>query len=150
MYFVKVTLARDLHGVYGRTNGWVDEMINMNRPFRAVHDREWTPEADLYETEEAVVIHVNLAGVRKEDIDVSFDERYLRVSGARTPRIPRGGWARYYHLEMGRGEFERVFSIPGCVDPDRIEASFADGLLTVRMEKRTDPIIEHNEVKVGP
>jgi HSP20 family protein len=135
MYIVKVRLARDIGGLYRRMNRMMDDMMNLNRPVLSRSGEGWNPEADIIETEEELRIHVNLAGVTKEHIEISYDETYLRIEGKRESGIPGGEGARYHQMEMGFGSFERVFSLPVPIDPKHIEASFLDGLLTIRMKK---------------
>ena len=135
MYMIKVRLARDIAGLYRRMNRRVDGMMSLHRPVLSPSANGWVPEADIIETEEELRIHVNLAGVSKEDIEVSYDETYLRVVGTRFPDLPSGSAARYHQMEMGSGSFERIFSMPTRIDPERIEACFVDGLLTIRLGK---------------
>mgnify|MGYP006277388705 CR=1 FL=1 len=135
MYMIKVRLARDIAGLYRRLNRRVDGMMGLQRPVLSSSENGWVPEADIIETEEEIRIHVNLAGVAKEDIEVSYDETYLRVVGTRYPGLPSGTAARYHQMEMGSGSFERIFSMPTRIDPERIEASFVDGLLTIQLGK---------------
>lgn len=135
MYMIKVRLARDVSGLYRRMNRRVEDMMNLHRPVLSPSANGWVPEADIIETEEEIQIHVNLAGVSKENIEVSYDETYLRVVGTRLPGVPSGTAARYHQMEMGFGSFERIFSIPTRIDPGRIEASFVDGLLTIHLGK---------------
>jgi len=135
MYTVKVRLARDIEGLYERMNRMMDEVLNLNRPLFSQSGTGWIPEADVVETEDHLDVRVNLAGVPKEDIEVAFDESYLRVEGRRKPDVPPGSRARYHRLEMGSGRFERIFRVPVRIDPDHIEATLVDGILTVRMFK---------------
>jgi len=146
MVVLKVRLARDIGGLYTRMNRAMDEVLGLSRPFLSQPGSGWTPEADMVETEQDLVVRVNLAGVRKEDIEVAYDETYLRIEGARSPCIPSGTQARYHRLEMGFGPFERVFRIPAPIDPDRIDAAFSDGILTVRMAKQRGNLTPRNVI----
>jgi len=139
MYTVKVRLARDIEGLYERVNRMMDEVLNLNRPVLSQSGVGWIPEADVIETEDYLDVRLNLAGVPKEDIEVAFDETYLRVEGRRTPDAPAGSCTRYHRLEMGSGRFERIFRVPVRIDPDHIEATLVDGILTVRMSKPGRP-----------
>ena len=135
MYFIKVRLDPNLRGLHDKMQRMMSEMINMSRPLLSTSQSGWSPEADMYETEEEIFLFVNLAGVRREDIEVSYDLNYLRIGGKRTRTIPAGMLARYHQLEIGHGEFERVFRLPAVIDQDQMEASYEDGLLTVRIKK---------------
>jgi HSP20 family protein len=140
MVVLKVRLARDIGGLYTRMNRAMDEVLNLSRPLLSQPGSGWTPEADMMETEHDLLIRVNLAGVIKEDIEVAYDENYLRIEGTRSPGVSAETRARYHRLEMGFGPFERVFRIPVPIDPDRIDATFSDGILTIRMAKQDEPL----------
>lgn len=139
MYFIKVRPDRDLRLMQARMHRLMDEMMNFARPVMANYESGWVPEADIYELEDEVVVVVNLAGIRKEDIEVSFNENHLLVSGTRSHDLPKGEPVRFHKVEMGQGPFERLFRIPGPVDEDKISASCADGLLTVRLSRKREP-----------
>lgn len=138
MYLLKVRLDRNPGKFHDKVNRLMDEVMNLRGPVLNATSADWVPEADLYETAEEIVLLVNLAGVRKEDIEVTFFENYLRVAGTRA-LCGSDSPARYHRLEMGHGSFERVFRVPAWVDGDRIEAAFSEGLLTVRMKKGPMP-----------
>jgi len=100
----------------------------------------------MYETEESIILIVNVAGVSKEDIEVSYYDGYLSIAGKRILTFPSGPPIRHHQLEIGSGAFERVFRIPSSIEPDSIEATLQDGLLTIQLQKlkqmRRDVIIE--------
>ncbi len=136
MYFIKVKFDRRLGDLQQRMQKLMDEMLNLTRPILPATGSGWVPEADMYETESDIFLIVNLAGVDKEDIEVSFYDHFLSISGRREPRIPRDIPVRHHLLEMGSGSFERIFRIPALIDPENIEASLQDGLLTIQMKKK--------------
>jgi HSP20 family protein len=139
MVFLKVRLDPGIGEFHTRVNRWMERMMTMNRPVLSPSGGGWTPEADIFETPSHIHLIANLAGVRKEDIDVTYHNNHLRLSGKRFHSVPKGSAARYHQLEMGHGEFERFFRVPDIIDPNRIEATLEDGLLIVRMAKGTGP-----------
>ena len=104
---------------------------------RSRSTRHWRPPADVFVAEGAVVVRLELAGVRREDIDLTYREGELIVRGARFERedVPKEG---YWQMEIPHGPFERSVKIPPRVDPERIEAVCRDGILEVRMPKVAD------------
>lgn len=96
----------------------------------------WAPPTDVYETDEAYVVRVEIAGMAEEDIEVCFDQNHLTVGGSRPAALD----ARAYHrMEIASGEFAIEVDFPLPVDPERILAEYLNGILRVvlpRLEPR--------------
>ncbi len=101
-------------------------------PSEWVGSAGWSPLVDIEETEDAYVFEVDLPGVRREDVDVAVEGDELRISGNVQER-ERTGVLR--HQARMKGRFEYRSTLPREVDPDRIDASLSDGVLTVRVPK---------------
>lgn len=96
--------------------------------------RVWAPAADVYETDEAVVALVDLAGVSQDDIDLIVSSNSLTLRGIRKDvggRTER----RYTCLEIPFGPFERTIEFSASVNPNGTTASYHMGFLEVRMPK---------------
>ncbi|MDX1393577.1 MAG: Hsp20/alpha crystallin family protein [Gemmatimonadota bacterium] len=94
----------------------------------------WAPAADLYETEDAFVLEIGLAGFAHEDIDVTVERGVLTVAGQRSTREEQE--EHTYHLrEHSYERFARSFSLPGTVRSEDVEADFENGMLVVRLPK---------------
>jgi HSP20 family protein len=95
----------------------------------------WRPAIDVFETEKAVVVRVELGGVRSQDVKVTVDGDVLRIQGAR--RVPSGeAVVRLHRLEIAFGRFERTIRIVIPFERERVNASLEDGFLTVTLPKR--------------
>ena len=95
----------------------------------------WCPDVDVFETDAAVEVRVDIAGVRREDLHVAVDGQVLRVSGVR--RSPEGPDAKRLHqMEIAAGPFERRVRIPIAFDRERVTAHLAEGFLTVTLPRR--------------
>jgi HSP20 family protein len=105
------------------------------RPVGFVASPKWKPPTDVYETEDALVVHIDVAGMRSEDFQVEFADGILRVAGERLAR--REGKRHYHAMEVQVGPFERRLRLPVAVDPDSIRASYDAGFLEVRLRKVT-------------
>ena len=106
------------------------------RPVGFVASPKWRPRTDVYETEEEVVIYMDIAGMRAEEFGVQFADGVLTIAGERVPRADEG--KRHYHaMEVQVGLFERRLRLPTQVDPDSIRASYEHGFLEVRLTKLT-------------
>lgn len=99
----------------------------------------WRPPTDLHETEGEYVVVVEIAGMRGTEISVGYEPHVLTVHGRRA-EFP--GPRAYHQMEIAYGEFASEVRIPGPVDPDRIEASYADGFLRVVLPKPRPTMID--------
>lgn len=108
---------------------------------------KWQPLADVYETDEAWVIKVELAGVQKGDFSVTLNEGVLTVRGVRRDEF-KGRWRTYHQAEINYSKFERSFSLPGRIDEGDIRATYKDGLLTITMKKLSSPPREETKVTI--
>lgn len=93
------------------------------------------PAMDVFETEKALVVRFELAGVRSADLRVTVDADVVRVSGVRTPP-PSEGVQRLHQMEIGFGPFERSLRVPVDIDRDAVTANLEEGILTVTLPKR--------------
>lgn len=88
--------------------------------------------ADIEETDDAYVVDLDLPGVQPGDINLEVRENELRVSGEIKEKERKGILRRQTRRV---GQFEHVIALPGEVDPDKVEARLADGVLSVRVGK---------------
>jgi HSP20 family protein len=94
----------------------------------------WTPPVDVYETAEAIVVQVELPGLRREDIEIQVQDNVLTLQGER--RLTRDVREEsYLRIERATGPFHRRFTLPGTVTQERIRAEFRDGVLELTLPK---------------
>ncbi len=144
MDVIKIRFGTGFSDIHDHIQRLMDDMLSISRPFLASHTTAWVPDADIYETEDEVIIVLNLAGVKKEDIEVFSYDDYIYVRGVRYQPI-KEEVIRYHQLEIGYGEFERAFRIPTTIDKNSIEANWSDGILIIRMKKK---IVTPRTIKV--
>lgn len=94
----------------------------------------WTPVLDVHEDKENIVIHAELPGMKKEDIDVSLHDGSLSISGERKAE-KKFEDAEVYRSERFTGRFQRTIVLPSPVAAERIKAQYKDGILTVTLPK---------------
>ena len=94
--------------------------------------RKWRPSTDVYETEESVIVKVEIAGMSEQDFCVSLSNRNLSISGAR--RDPDCKLS-YQQLEIPYGQFSTEVFLPYAVERDEIRATYDNGFLTVVLPK---------------
>jgi HSP20 family protein len=108
-------------------------------PFGDFTDRlggsRWRPAVDVFETEKAIVVRLELAGIRISDLNVTVDGDCLRVSGVRQA-ASTDGVQRLHQMEIAFGPFERVVRLSVPFDRDAVSAHLEEGFLTVSLPKR--------------
>ena len=99
---------------------------------------EFGPAGDGYETDEELVVKVELPGVDRDDINVTVENDSVTIHGEskQEEEIDEDG---YYRREMRSGSFRRSVPLPTTVNPDDVTAKFADGVLTIRAPKAPAP-----------
>jgi HSP20 family protein len=98
----------------------------------------FAPPADLVEDEDGITVYLDVPGVRPEDLEIELENDVLVVRGARPfPYRAEGGEgaAVVRRTERGFGRFERSLRVPQGLDPNTVEASLRDGVLTLRIPK---------------
>jgi len=103
-----------------------DKAIEKNRELRTA-----TPSVDIYENEDAILVHADMPGVKKEDVSVNIDNGTLSLSGVR--RFEKKGVSTWE--EFSDVEYARSFSIPQSIDVERVEATLKDGVLKLHLSK---------------
>lgn len=96
----------------------------------------WSPALDVFETEKAIVVRVELAGVEREDVRVSVDGDRLHIRGVRRPPEDQAV-QRLHQMEINFGPFERTLRIGIPFERDGVSAHLADGYLSVTLPKRS-------------
>ena len=103
------------------------------REERTVPGRFYVPPTDVYETEDALTVVMEVPGVAREAVEVEVKDDVLRVE-ARIDASKYGGLEPVY-AEYGVGHWARAFALPDKVDRERIEARLEDGVLTLTLPK---------------
>jgi HSP20 family protein len=100
----------------------------------------WAPAVDVRESEDALVLDLELPGVAPEQVEVTAENGILTVRGEkRTERKEGDEKHRWHMVERSYGSFQRSFQLPQGVDEGQIEAHFEDGVLSVRVPKSALP-----------
>jgi HSP20 family protein len=127
---------------FSELEGLYDQMGQLMRS--VVGDMPTAAAADIEETDDEFVVELDLAGVKREDVDVEVRQNQVRVSGEIKER-ERTGLLRRQSRPVGR--FDYLVAVPGEIDPDKVEATLTDGVLTVRLGKAARSRPRHIEVK---
>ncbi len=124
----------NIHGMQWEIERLLDYFGKSKPPIVHFAPRVWEPAIDIYETEEDVVVLVELAGVKQDEIEIVVDGNTLVIRGERKEAQLRSKRI-YYQMEIHKGPFERSILLPATVDPDKTKASYEDGLLEIVLPK---------------
>jgi len=100
----------------------------------------WRPPTDVYETEDAIIVRVEVAGMREADFTISLVERSLTIRGIRQDTSERRA---YHQMEIAFGEFHTEVELPFLVLSDKVDATYRDGFLRITL-----PIAQPKHIKV--
>jgi HSP20 family protein len=112
---------------------------DLNR-FLAPGGAAFVPAADVLASEEEVLVHMDVPGLSADKLEIELENDVLTVRGERgfpygnEGNGAEGGYA-WQLIERGFGRFERVLRVPAGLDADAVEATVADGVLTLRIPK---------------
>ncbi len=109
--------------------------------------RSFTPAVDAREEEREIVLHIDLPGVRPDDVELSVENGLLTVRGQRQQQRKEGQDGRYQFVERSFGSFTRAFHLPQGVDESQIAADFEHGELTIRIPKPQAP--QPRRIQIG-
>lgn len=105
-----------------------------------VYSSVWSPPTDLFESEEALVVRVEIAGMKEEDFEVALENNVLLIAGARSDSPERRA---YHQMEIRFGKFATSVALPVPVDAEVARAEYKDGFLIVTLPKA-----KPNQIKV--
>lgn len=105
---------------------------------KTVPARYYVPNADIYETEDALVVVMEVPGVEKKDLEISLENDALRVEG-------RIDFAKYdgldpLYTEYNVGHYSRAFTVSSKIDQHQISAELEDGVLKLTLKKSKDAV----------
>ena len=123
-------VSEDLQNPYPESSRW----RIISRP------HAWRPPTDVYETENAIIIRVEIAGMHETDFSISLVGRNITIRGIRQDTSERRS---YHQMEILFGEFSTEFELPYIVNSNKVEAIYRDGFLLITL-----PISQPKHIKV--
>ena len=94
----------------------------------------WTPAATLVESENALTLHVELPGIKADEIDIQASREVIAISGSR-PALEVGEGEKLRRNEFRYGGFRRVVSLPEPIDHTAVSADYEAGILVLHLPK---------------
>lgn len=96
------------------------------------------PPVDIKEENDAIVVKSDLPGVKKEEIEVRVDGNLLTIKAEKRFEDKEEEKDRYHRIERFYGVYQRTFTLPDRIDPERMKARYEDGVLTLVLPKKPE------------
>jgi HSP20 family protein len=143
----KSPLLNDMERMEAEMDHLFDEMIPPRRWLPLRHIKTWHPPTDVYETDDCVVVKVEIAGMDEGDFTISLSDRDLTITGVRHDPLTeaKGLTLSYQQIEIHYGDFKTEVYLPWAIVESEIEATYEDGFLKVVLPKaqaQKVPVVE--------
>ncbi len=127
---------QDLFSEMERMSRQMNQLVNatFGRPGFWFTPARVFPAVNITEDKDTYYVRAELPGIKADDMDLQVNGRNLMISGERKIRS-EGENAKYHRREREAGKFSRVISLPGDLNPDKIDATMVNGILTVSIGK---------------
>ena len=126
---------RDLVTLREKMNRLFEEAYSTRGEERNLVSSSWTPSVDIYETEQQLVLTVEVPGIEDKNIEIKIEDNTLTLKGER--KFEKETEEENYHrIERAYGSFYRSFSLPPHINQDKIEAEHEHGVLKITMPKK--------------
>jgi HSP20 family protein len=134
--------------VFGRMPGLLARWPRISIPENGAAKFEWSPSADISETEKEYLIRAEIPAVRKEDVKVTVDKGSITIEGERRQNTQEKT-EKIHRTESFRGTFMRSFSLPEDANSEAVRCESKDGILTVHIPKVEKQASQAKRIPVG-
>lgn len=137
--------TNDLFNQFGRMQRDLDTLFGtLPIGIRAMAAGSYPP-INIGSTPKQVDVYVFAAGMDPQKLDVSLEQNLLTIAGERVSEPPES--AQIYRSERFSGQFKRVLTLPEDIDPDKVNASYKDGVLHITIQRKEELQPRKIEVK---
>ena len=120
--------------------------VNFPSPGEFFKGFDWYPSVDVGESDNIITIKAEIPGVDVKDIDLKLEGQVLTIKGEKKQEKEEKE-ENYHHTERSYGYFQRRVELPAEVDPDKVEAAYKKGILTVKLIKTKESATKRIEIK---
>jgi HSP20 family protein len=103
-------------------------------PSTAFEDTEWVPAFDVSETDKELIVKAEVPGMDKKDINITVSDGILTIEGEKKHEKKEDN-EQYHRVERRYGTFSRTVRLPDEVEADKVDATYKDGVLNIRLPK---------------
>lgn len=115
------------------------EFLIFNKPIVSTRSNLWQPPTDVYETDENIIVKLDISGVKANDVNITFNDNILTICGTRGSNSIHSKTC-FYQVEIRYGLFERKIEVPKPIVENSIRAKFSDGFLIITLPKTNKSI----------
>ena len=115
---------------------------------RRTHATAWVPSTDVFARGGDLVIRVSLSGVYPEDVEITFSNGVLTVSGERRSELDDVEEEAFYVRERYYGVFRRSWTLPAGISEDDVSADFENGLLEITVRGGAAAVPELRRIEI--
>lgn len=108
----------------------------------------WSPQVDIFENKDQIVLEAELPGMKPEDVDISIENNVLTIRGERKFE-KKDENDNFHRVERSYGSFTRSFTLPPTVSSENANAEFENGVLRLTLAKREEAKPRRIEIKAG-
>lgn len=131
-----------------RMNRMFDDFFgDFGTPLAHVAGAAYMPRIDVEEKEKEYILTAELAGVDQKDVDISVADGVLTIKGEKKDEREEKD-SRCFVTERSYGSFTRSINLGDSVDADKIDATYKNGVLTVKLPKVPEQVVEPKKIKI--
>lgn len=134
MTLVRWRPTRDVFRFRNEMDSLFDDFMEQFPARRDLGDRMWSPEVDVHETDNEVVIKAEIPGMDQKDVNITVKDNVLTLKGEKK-KEEEVKEANYHRLERSYGTFARTFTLPSMVLADKASAKYKNGVLSITLPK---------------
>lgn len=140
------TTDRDVKNLQAQLNRLFEPFARFATGDEDLVSGTWVPPVDVAETQDKILVRAEVPGIRQEDISIEFENGLLTLRGER--KLEKSEGVTWHRVERIYGNFSRSFTLPRSVDPEKISASYREGILEVEVPKREEAKPKHIKIAV--
>ncbi len=138
----------DVAVLQNRLNSIFQDFPRPDEALETLAAGSFVPAVDVYEDANKLVLKFEVPGIRREDLDIRVEGRTLTVKGERNFEKEEKE-ENFHRIERRYGSFVRSFTLPESVSAEGVEATSADGVLSISLAKKPEAQPKQIQVKVG-
>ena len=140
------TTDRDVKNLQAQLNRLFEPFARFATADEDLVSGTWAPPVDVAETQDKILVRAEVPGIKQEDISIEFENGLLTLRGER--KLEKTEGVTWHRVERIYGNFSRSFTLPRTVDPERIAATYREGILEIEVPKREEAKPKHIKIAV--